>query len=32
MTSATDRDETAQLPLAIWPCAQQTSQQQRRGP
>lgn len=24
------RDETAELPLAIWPCAQQTSQQQRR--
>jgi modification methylase len=26
-----DRDEQAELPLAIWPCAQQTSQQQRRG-
>jgi modification methylase len=26
-----DRDETAQLPMAIWTCAQQTSQQQRRG-
>jgi modification methylase len=25
-----DRDEPAELPLAIWPCAQQTSQQQRR--
>jgi modification methylase len=25
------REETAELPLAIWPCAQQTSQQQRRG-
>jgi modification methylase len=38
MTSASPRPrrvdndrETAQLPLAIWPCAQQTSQQQRRG-
>jgi modification methylase len=31
MTAATDRDQTAELPLAIWPCAQQTSQQQRRG-
>jgi modification methylase len=26
-----DRDEPAHLPIAIWPCAQQTSQQQRRG-
>jgi modification methylase len=26
-----DRDEPAELPLAIWPCAQETSQQQRRG-
>jgi len=28
-TTTTSR--TADLPLAIWPCAQQTSQQQRRG-
>jgi modification methylase len=26
-----DHDETPHLPLAIWPCAQRTSQQQRRG-